>query len=389
MHLAYTAEQEALARELRRYYATLLDPDTRRMLRDDATGTTMRSVVKQMAADGWLGVGWPTEWGGQGRGPIEQFIFFDESTRTGAPVPVIGINTVGPALMAHGTEEQKRRFLPGIVAGETFFCIGYSEPEAGTDLGSLRTTAVRDGDEYVITGQKMWTSYISVGDYCWLAARTDPTAEKHKGISILIVPLDSPGITVSPLRLLNDHDIAAVYYDEVRVPVANLVGGENNGWRVITSQLNHERVTIGGPGLCGGLFADVRRWAAETRRPDGRRVIDDEWVRTHLARCYAGLDVLRLMNWRIAWDATQGRTSVEHVSATKVFGSELYLDVISRLMEVVGERAYLKHDADGAVLAARLEEAYRYHLILTFGGGANEVQRELIAGFGLGLPRAR
>ena len=189
----------------------------------------MRRVVKQMAGDGWMGIGWPKEWGGQGKGPIEQFIFFDESMRAGAPVPMLTINTVGPTIMQYGTDEQKEFFLPKILAGDIHFCIGYTEPESGTDLASLQTRAVRDGDEYVINGQKIYTSLAGDADYIWLATRTDPEAAKHKGISMFIVPMDTPGIKVVPMHLLGDHNINYTFYEDVRVPATNLVGGENQG----------------------------------------------------------------------------------------------------------------------------------------------------------------
>ncbi|MBL7501756.1 acyl-CoA dehydrogenase family protein [Frankia sp. CNm7] len=389
MRIAYTPEQEKLRADLRAYYERLLTPDVRAALAADSTGPAMRRVVRQMGADGWLGIGWPTEYGGQGRGHVEQFIFFDESLRAGAPVPMLTINTVGPTIRQFGTDEQKERFLPAIVRGETHFCIGYSEPEAGTDLAALRTTAVRDGDRYVVNGSKLWTSYGPTADYCWLAVRTDPAAPRHRGISILIVPMDTPGITVTPLRLIGDHEIASVHYDDVAVPVANLVGAENRGWSLITNQLNHERVTLASPGMVDRALHEVIAWAKRARLPDGRRRIDEEWVQIHLARAYAGFSTLRLLNWKVAADAERGVLDVADASSVKVFGTELYLDALNLLFEVVGEAGYLAGDAEGAAIAGRLESLYRGLVILTFGGGVNELQRDLIAVFGLGMPMSR
>ncbi len=389
MHLAYTDEQEELRRELRAYYTKLLDPETQEKLAGDLTGPTMRSVVKQMAADGWLGIGWPTEYGGQARGPMQQFIFFDESMRAGAPVPMLTINTVGPTIMQFGTDEQKDFFLPKILKGEIHFCIGYSEPGAGTDLAAVRTTAVRDGDEYVINGQKMWTSYAQSADYCWLAVRTNSEVKKHKGLSMIIVPMDTPGIEVQPLRLMGEHEIGAVHYDDVRVPADNLVGGENNGWSLITNQLNHERVTLCSPGMVDKALTEVRQWAQDTLLPDGRRVIDQDWVQHNLARAYAGFEFLRLINWKIAWQAENKELSIADASTTKVFGTELYLDTIGWLFEILGEPGYLKTGSPGALLRSRLEHLYRGLVILTFGGGTNEIQRDLIGVFGLGMPMAK
>jgi 3-oxocholest-4-en-26-oyl-CoA dehydrogenase alpha subunit len=388
MHLAYTDEQEDLRRELRAYYTKLLDAETQAALAEDLTGPVMRSVVKQMAADGWLGIGWPTEYGGQGRGPMEQFIFFDESMRAGAPVPMLTINTVGPTIMNFGTDEQKDFFLPKILRGEIHFCIGYSEPGSGTDLAALRTTAVRDGDEYVINGNKMWTSYAQTADYCWLAVRTNSEVKKHKGLSMIVVPMDTPGIEVQPLNLMGEHEIGAVHYDDVRVPAGNLVGGENNGWTLITNQLNHERVTLCSPGMVDRALTEVRQWAQETRLPDGRRVADQEWVQRNLAQAYAGFEFLRLINWKVAWQAENQQLSVADASTTKVFGTELYLDTIGWLFEILGEPGYLKTGSPGALLRSRLEHLYRGLTILTFGGGTNEIQRDLISVFGLNMPMA-
>lgn len=390
MHLALNDEQQLLRRDLRDYYAKLIDPDTRAALDDHSTyDATMRSVVKRMAADGWLGIGWPQEWGGQGRGHVDQWIFFDESMRAGAPVPMLTINTVGPTLMEHGTQEQKERFLPAILRGEVHFCIGYSEPDAGTDLAALSTRAVIEGDELVINGTKLWTSYAETADYCWLAVRTDPDVKKHRGLSIVVVPMDSPGITPRPLDLVGEHPICEVHYEDVRVPLANVIGGLDKGWQLITGQLNHERVTLCTPGMVDKALTEVRAWAQETRLPDGRRVVDQEWVQLNLAKVHAGFEFLRLQNWKLAWDAERGVLAVEDASTTKVFGTEHYLDACRLLMEVVGQVAYVKKGSPEAVLAARLEQMYRSLVILTFGGGVNEVQRDLITVFGLGMPMAK
>ena len=388
MYIGYDEEQEALRQELRAYYAKLLSPEIREELhRGQGIGPTMRSVVRQMGKDGWLGIGWPVEYGGQGRSDIEQFIFFDESMRAGAPVPMLTTNTVGPTIMRMGTDEQKREFLPRILAGEIHFCIGYSESQAGTDLAALSTRAERDGDEYVVNGSKLWTSLAGDADYCWLAVRTDPEVPKHQGISILITDMKSPGIRIDPLDLMSSHNINAVFLDDVRVPARNIVAGEGKGWKLITSQLNHERVTICSSGILERAFEDVRSWARATKRPDGRRVADQEWVQMNLARVYSGLEFLRLLNWKVAWSSTQGKLDPADASSVKVFGTEWYVESFRLLMEILGPRAYLKRGSPEAVLTGQLEVLYRSLLILTFGGGTNEIQRDLIGLFGLGFPR--
>jgi alkylation response protein AidB-like acyl-CoA dehydrogenase len=389
MYIAYTEEQEALRKELRAYYEKLLTPEIREALHiGHGTGETMRAVVRQMAEDGWLGIGWPVEYGGQGRSQIEQFIFFDESMRSGAPVPMLTINTVGPTLVKFGSEELKKSYLPRILKGEIHFCVGYTEPHAGTDLAALSTRAERDGDEYVINGQKIFTSLASDADYIWLATRTDPDVPKHQGLSMFVVDMKTPGIQVEPMDLLSDHDICTTFFDDVRVPAGNLVGGENKGWGLITSQLNHERVTLASSGMLEKCLTDTRKWAQDKRLPDGRRVIDQEWVQLNLARVYAGLEFLKLINWKVAWAATQDRLDVADASSIKVFGTEWYLESFRLLMEVLGQRGYLKRGSPEVAIEGWLETLYRGLLILTFGGGTNEIQRDLIGMFGLRLPRA-
>ena len=389
MYLAYTDEQEQLRQELRAYYDRLLTPEVEEELaRSRGVGPVMRRIVRQMGADGWLGIGWPVEYGGQGRSAIEQFVFFDESMRAGAPVPMLTVNTVGPTLMQFGTSGQRAEFLPRILKGEIHFCIGYTEPGAGTDLAALTTTAVRDGGEYIINGQKVFTSLASDANYIWLATRTDPEAKKHKGISMFLVPMSTPGISVTPMHLLSEHDINHTFFDDVRVSADALVGEENQGWTLITNQLNHERVTLCSPGIVERILTEVQRWAQETKLADGRRVIDQEWVRGNLARVRARLEFLRLINWKVAWTATQGHLDVADASSIKVFGTEFYLEAFRLCFEVIGERGYLQDGSPDALLRGRLERSYRSLLILTFGGGTNEIQRDLIATFGLGFPRA-
>ena len=389
MQIGYTPEQDELRATLRAYYDDLLTPLVEEELSEShGIGPTVRRIVKQMASDGWLGIGWPKEYGGQGRSQVEQFIFFDESMRSGAPVPMLTINTVGPTIMEFGTEEQKDFFLPKILAGDIHFCIGYSEPGAGTDLAALTTRADRDGDEYVINGQKTWTSLAGDADYIWLAVRTDQDAKKHAGISVLVVPMNTPGLEVVPLSLLGSHNINQTFFTDVRVPVSSCVGGENSGWGMITSQLNRERVTLCSPGIIDRSLADVTAWATTTMLPDGRRIIDQEWVQMHLGRVRAELEFLRLINWKVAWQATQDHLDIADASTIKVFGTEFYLRAFRLLMEIVGQGGYLQRDSVGSVLLGRLEMHARSMVILTFGGGTNEIQRDLIAIFGLNMPRS-
>ena len=389
MHLALTPEQEAFRLEVRRYFSTVMTPEIReRQQRYDLDADTYKALIRRIGADGWLCVSWPEEYGGRDLSEMEQFLFYDETQRLGVPLPFLTTNTVGPTIMRYGTDSQRRRFLPGILRGEIHFSIGYSEPEAGTDLASLRTRAVRDGDDYVITGQKMWTSLVDRADYVWLAARTDPDAPKHKGISMFVVPTSSEGFSWTRVHTMGGGLTSATHYDDVRVPADNLVGGENNGWRLLTTQLNAERIALSSSGVVERRLTEVLRWAQQTKLADGRRVIDQEWAQLNLARVRAKLEFLRLLNWKVAWSASQGRLDPAEASAMKVYGSEFYIEAWRLLMEVVGPAATLKSGSPGVALEGDLESAIRAAPILTFGGGTNEIQRDIIATLGLGMPRS-
>jgi alkylation response protein AidB-like acyl-CoA dehydrogenase len=389
MYIDYTPEEKALRAQLRAYLAELMTDDlVNEVAGTDGGGPEYMKAMKKLGADGWLGIGWPKEFGGQARPAIEQFIFFDEIQRAGFPIPFLTLCTVGPTLMKFGSEEQKASMLPRILRGELHFSIGYSEPGAGTDLASLKTRAVRDGDHYVVNGQKVFTSLAEHADYIWLAVRTDPDAPKHKGISILMVDKHSPGVSITPINTLGGNRTNVTYYDNVRVPVANRVARENEGWRLITTQLNHERVALLAPGPVMRLVEETTQWAREARVADGGRVIDVPWVRIARARAHARIEALRLMVWRQAWNVEHDRLDPAEASTVKVFGSEGFVQIYQSLLEVMGVQGALKPGSTGALLRGRLETYYRTTLTLTFGGGTNEVQRDIIAQIGLGMPRA-
>jgi alkylation response protein AidB-like acyl-CoA dehydrogenase len=390
VRLTYTPEQEKLRDELREYFEGLLPPEIKSQINyGESGGQVYRQVIRQMGADGWLGIGWPKEYGGQGRTPVEQFVFFDEALRAGAPIPLVTLNTVGPTLMTFGTDEQKERFLPPILRGEMHFAIGYTEPGAGTDLASLRTRAIRDGDEYVVNGNKVFTTGAHDADFVWLACRTDPEAPKHKGISILLVDTTLPGFKTVPIMTVADGRTNATFFDDVRVPASMLVGGENNGWKMITTQLNHERVALSPPGRIERRAEEVQRWAQETRLPDGSRVIDQTWVQLTFARVHALVQALRLMSLQVASELEHEALNPADASSVKVYGSETSVEVYDLLLQVLGGYGTLQEGSPGAVAHGELEKAYRHAVVLTFGGGVNEVQREIIAMAGLGMPRPR
>jgi alkylation response protein AidB-like acyl-CoA dehydrogenase len=379
MDLELTPAQHALALELREYFRDLLSTEERAAMLVERHGDTYRTVVRRMGRDGWLGVGWPAEYGGRGFGAVEQQIFVNEAARADVPLPAVTLQTVGPTLQVYGSRKQKDLFLPKILAGEVHFAIGYTEPEAGTDLASLRTSAVRDGDHYVVNGQKIFTTGAHDADHIWLAVRTDPDAPKHRGISILVVDTTDPGFSWTPIITADGaHHVNATYYSDVRVPVDMLVGEENAGWRLITTQLNHERVMLGPAGRLAAVYERVRDWAAR------RDLLDEPDVHRALARTRAHVRVNELLNWQVA--AAGSAVSIADASATKVFQSDRIQWLGRALEEVVGAHGD-PADPDTGALLQWLDVQAKRNLVLTFGGGVNEVQRELIATAGLNLPR--
>ena len=384
MYLEETAEQLALRAELRAYFAELMTDEARRALDSQTEGGAMhRIMVRQMGKDGWLGIGWPKEFGGQGRPVSDQFIFFNEVQRARAPFPFVTLNTVGPMLMRFGTDEQKEYFLSGILAGEISCAIGYTEPGAGTDLASLRTRAVLDGDEWTINGNKVFTSGGDQADFIWLATRTDVDAPKHKGISIFLVPTTDPGFSCTPIVTVGNVVTTASYYDNVRVPQSAMVGGLNEGWRLITGQLNHERVGLGAMSAPAfRMWQDTAEWVVEEGSADV------EWVQNDLARTYALLEAQKLLNWRLVAKVADDTLSPADSSTVKVFGTETNLEIYRRLLGIVGSAGYLAAYNPGAALRGDLERAGRQAQINTFGGGVNEVQREILAMAGLGMKRS-
>jgi alkylation response protein AidB-like acyl-CoA dehydrogenase len=385
MHLEYTPEQQELRATIRAQLESIMTPErSAAMSRRGEGGPAIKECVRALAAANLLGVGWPKEYGGQGFSAIEQHIFFEEAKRVNAPIPLVTLNTVGPTLVRFGTDEQKREFLPAILGGTVEFAIGYSEPAAGSDLASLRTTAVRDGDEYVINGQKMFTSGAGFADYVWLAARTDPEAHRHKGISLFIVPTSAAGFSHKPLHTMPGVSTYYTFYDDVRVPASALVGSENDGWKLITTQLNFERAALGTLGALEPLFEKTLKWATETTL-DGARVIDQPWVQLALARVEAQVAAYKLVNLRVNAAMSKGALEMGEASAAKVFGTELTQKVAGELTEILDRNG--ARSGPDAPLRGALDLAVRTAVLNTFGGGANEIQRTIIAMAGLGMPR--
>lgn len=388
MFIELTPEQRQLQAEMRQYFSNLISPEEAKEMEVDRHGKAYRAIIKRMGSDGKLGVGWPKEFGGHGFGPIEQQIFVNEAARADVPLPAVTLQTVGPTLQVYGTELQKKKFLPAILAGDVHFAIGYSEPEAGTDLASLRTSAVRTGDEatgyYTVNGQKIWTTGGHDADYLWLAVRTDPEAVKHKGISILIVDTTDPGYSWTPIILSDGaHHTNATYFNDVRVPVEMLVGEENAGWRLITTQLNHERVMLGPAGKVAGIYDRVHAWAS---KPGGNGVtpIDHEDVKRALGEIRAIWRINELLNWQVA--AGGEEVDIADAAATKVFGTER-IQLVGRLAEEIVGKYGNPAEPDTGDLLEWLDGQTKRNLVITFGGGVNEVMREMIAASGLKVPR--
>ncbi|MGP4026861.1 acyl-CoA dehydrogenase family protein [Actinomadura sp. 3N407] len=388
MFIDLTDEQKTLRAELREYFEGCLDEEQRAAILADPFGPAYMEHCKRLGRDGMLGVALPKEYGGRGYGPVEQTIFANEIARAEVTYPLITLNSVAPTILQYGTDAQKEFFIPRILAGECHFAIGYSEPGAGTDLAALRTTAVKDGDHYVVNGQKIFTSGANTADYVWLAARTDPDAKKHKGISMLIVDCRDPGFSWTPIITMDGrHHTNSTYFQDIRVPADMLIGEENKGWDLIVNQLNHERVTLGPAGNIGHTHVRFERWARTTAGRDGRPLIEEPAVRRAVAQIYAYLRVNELLNWQVAANQDLGWLGAADASATKIYGSER----VQEVGRIVGDVLARYGDPGDPVTAEFIEATDRLAkgaLVLTFGGGVNEIQRELIAMIGLGLPRA-
>jgi len=395
MDFELTPEQRKMEEEVYAYLEKLVTPEIEEELAagfeggGEDTHPHFNKAVRQLGQDGWLGIGWPEEYGGQNRSAIEQYIFIDAVLGYyRLPIPLLALTAVGPTIMKYGSEEQKKRFLPALLRGELEIAIGYTEPEAGSDLASLRTKAEKDGDDYVINGSKIFTSQAQHAKYIWLAARTDPHVKKHKGISIFMVDIKTPGITVDPLYTMGGFKSNFTYYDNVRVPKDCLIGEENKGWRYINSQLAMERIAMVPHSRSRRIFEEMMTMAKETVL-DGKPIIDAPWVRNQLAELAVDIEVLKLFNYRAAWQLTQGIEPYAEASMTKVFGTELMQRVTSACINMMGLVGGLQPPSTLAPFRGRYQQDFLSMRLLTFGGGANEIMRDVIAMAGLGMPPSR
>lgn len=373
----------AFQEELRAFcarYAT----DLKQAGDQDQRDLLLKKVHSEIERRGWLRIAWPEEYGGGGKSPFYQFIMVQQFSYAGIPYGGLSVGSIAPALMNHGTDAQKKKYLPGILDGDITFAIGYSEPNAGTDLASLQTKAVKDGDEWVINGQKIWTSEAHVSTHLWLAARTDPSAEKHRGISMFIVSMDTPGMTVRPLYTMSGVRTNEVFFEDVRIPADALIGEQNKGWYTVANALDFERVSLAPTGQLARQFDRTLEYLKK-ERPEQ---IEDRGTRQRLADLKIDLHVLRALNLVNASIIANHETPTMEASMTKVWSSELRYRLSSMNMDLLGRYGALRSDDEGLTpVGGQNEQTYRGSPILRFGGGTNEVQRNIIAHRGLGLPR--
>ncbi|HRD11777.1 MAG TPA: acyl-CoA dehydrogenase family protein [Mycobacterium sp.] len=348
-------------------------------------GGEVAAFRRKLGAKGWFGLNWPAEYGGLGLGAVHLHLLMSEFEYWGVPGPDLTVTSIAPMIMRHGTEQNKQEFLPAIARGEMTCALGYSEPDAGTDLASLRTRAVRDGDEWVINGSKIWNSGAQRSTHEWLCVRTDPDAPRHRGISVIVVPVDSPGVRIRPLIAWSGYRTNEVFFDDVRVPVTNLIGEENHGWSYITGALDLERGALTNAG-------DLRRALDElqvlsrTPRLDGSVPLDNPAIRRRLAQAEADVEVAGLMGHEASSMLADGVIPTVEVSVEKVFSSELRQRIADLGIDVLGAEGLLAHRNPEARAGGRFEKLYRFAPLMRFGGGTNEVLRDVIAQRGHGMP---
>ena len=392
MKIELTKNQQKLKDELKEYFSTLLNKELLSEMSDpqffEGGGPEFKKALKIMGQDGWIGLSWPKEFGGKEFTPIEQYIFVEEIMRTGFPFPFLTTESVGPMIAQYGSDWAKETIAKSILRGETIFAIGYSEPNAGTDLASLKTQAQPCKEGFKINGQKIWTSLANYADYIWLAARTNNEVKKHKGISMFIVPTDDDGFSYTPIQTLGDVTTNMTYYDDIYVSKDNLVGELNSGWNLITSQLNLERLALVNHGPVDELYHQLLSLAKSTK-VDSKNVLSDiDWVKSNFAKIYSGLETLKLICWKQVWGMENNVLSMTDASLAKIYGSEYFIEAYRMMMEIFGELSIIRDDSL-SILNSRLERMYRTASILTFGGGTNEVQRDIISMAGLLMPRSR
>ncbi len=380
--------QRAWLNEVREFLSDNVTPELQAELAEHdlefADGEVTR-FRRKIGEKGWFGLNWPRDYGGLGLGAVYQHLLMSEFEYWGVPGPDLTVTSVAPMIMRHGTEQNKNDWLPLIAKGEMICAVGYSEPEAGTDLASLRTRATRDGEYWVINGSKIWNSGAQRATHEWLCVRTDPNGVRHRGISVIIVPIDSPGIEIRPLYAWSGYRTNEVHFDDVRVPVTNLVGEVNRGWTYITGALDLERGALTNAGDLRRALDELTELARSPRR-DGSVPAHDAALRRRLAQAEADVEVATLMGYEAASILDSGVIPTVEVSVEKVFTSELRQRIADLALDLLGPDGLLAHRSENAPLAGKFERLYRAAPLMRFGGGTNEVLRDVIAQRGHGMP---
>jgi alkylation response protein AidB-like acyl-CoA dehydrogenase len=379
------AAQTAWLAEVRAFLAETVTPALRSELSEHGQEVPNGEVAafrRKIGARGWFGLNWPAEYGGLGLGAVYQHLLMREFEYWGVPGPDLTVTSVAPMIMRHGTEQNKREFLPPIARGELICAVGYSEPEAGTDLASLRTQAVRDGDEWVITGSKIWNSVANRATHEWLCVRTDPDAPRHRGISVIMVPTDLPGIQIRPLYAWSGYRTNEAFFDEVRVPVGNVIGELNRGWTYITGALDLERGALTNAGDLRRALDELTELAGR----DGSTLLQTPGLRRRLAQAEADVEAAELMGYQAASLLESGVIPTVEVSVEKIFTSELRQRIADLAIDVLGPDGLLAYRSPGAPMDGKFERLYRISPLMRFGGGTNEVLRDVIAQRGHGMP---
>ncbi|MGB2694192.1 MAG: acyl-CoA dehydrogenase family protein [Dehalococcoidia bacterium] len=396
MEFRFTAKQESFRGEVRSFLGASLPADWEGTDNpfDEEAFEFGREFLRKLAPKHWIAPAWPQEYGGAGLSLWEQVVFNEEMAYAGSPlINAAAVGYLGPTVIIYGTEEQKAQHLSGITSGEVIWCQGYSEPESGSDLASLQMRAVQDGDDFVINGQKIWTSQAHYADWIFVLARTDPEAPKHRGISYFLVDMKSPGITVRPLvNMANQRGFNEVFFENVRVPRSGLLGEENRGWYMATTTLDFERSNVATSASYQRVLSTLTSFAKETRvgghaPPNGKTLFEQPLVRHKLAELWIELSIARFLSYRVVTMQERGMVPNYEASIIKVFNSEFYQRMAGAGLHIMGLYGQLEAGSPYAPLQGKFERSYVGSVGSTIAAGTSEIQRNIIAQRGLGLPR--
>ncbi|UCH87115.1 MAG: acyl-CoA dehydrogenase family protein [Dehalococcoidia bacterium] len=393
MDFRFTAEEEAFRQEVREFIRREMPPDWEGVFleEEEEDWKQGRAFVKKLSQKGWVAPAWPKEYGGMEASPALQLVYNEEMGYHRAPIGSIiqAVGYIGPAILFFGTEEQKNQHLPPITAGEIVWCQGFSEPEAGSDLASLKCRAVKDGDDWVINGDKIWTSNAHRSEWCILLARTDPAAPKHKGISFFLVDMQTPGITVQPtINMANVHSFNQVFFEDVRVPSSALLGQENQGWYIAAMTLDYERSSLvaAAVSMAKRGLDDLVEYCKETK-VNGRSLLDNPLVRHKLSEMAIEIEVGKYMVYRVVSQQARKEPGSIEAAVCKLYNTEMDVRLANTGIQILGLYGQLHKDSKWVRMMGRFQKSYLYAIAMVIGGGSSEIQRNIIAMRGLGLPR--